>query len=424
MTKDGNDSDGLGEAHPALWVSHLTNADEGRIRAECFIPNFIKIRFDMESQVLWPVQTPTRSVYTRPCSRPDFRLPFIPIVRELLGFLDLSPHQLSPNTWRTFFGCVVLWPLALGKQHQLTVTEFMHIYRIQKNPYSSGVFNFQTKRGKFIQIDSQFSSNPKWKNRYFFVSGSGSLLPKRKQQGPRVPREINDPSNKAYQEPIMTPEMTKRVNDVIAWSQDHGKMMFVGSLVTAPKLSEFVYDVESFRAPMRPIGDPLRARPDPSGPAANTRGSTPLKGKNKVPVAVQSKPKIVDKGKAKVVDTGKPKKVTYPIQTGGAFKIHERKVPTPPALPIAPLVKKSPVVEKKVEKPSKVARVLKLLDEEEGSEAGEPAKALPKPVLEVHAHRRGVGQSYRGPPLKKRKLKKVAEPEVPIVEPAAPGLRW
>jgi hypothetical protein len=214
--------------------------------------------------------------------------------------------------------------------------------------------------------------------------------------------------------------MTKRVNDVIAWSRDHRKMMFIGSLVTAPKLSEFVYDVESFHAPMRPIGDPLRARPDPSGPATNTRGSTPLKGKNKIPVAVQSKPKIVDKGKAKVVDTGKPKKVTYPIQTGGAFKIHERKVPTPLASPIVPPVKKSPVVEKKVEKPSKEARVLKLLDEKEGSEAGEPVKAPLKPVLEVHASAEESVEVIEVPPLKKRKLTKVAESEVPIIEPAAP----
>jgi hypothetical protein len=48
MTKDSNDFDGLGEAHPVLWVSHLTNADKGHIRAECFIPNFTRIRFNME----------------------------------------------------------------------------------------------------------------------------------------------------------------------------------------------------------------------------------------------------------------------------------------------------------------------------------------------------------------------------------------
>jgi hypothetical protein len=145
-------------------------------------------------------------------------------------------------------------------------------------------------------------------------------------------------------------------------------MMLIGTLVTIPRLSEFVYDVESFCPPPRPIGDPLRVRPDPSSPTANTRASTPKKGKNEVPVATQTKPKVVDKGKAKVTDTGKPEKVSYPIQTGGQFKIREPKPLTPPRIPIDAPLKKPPV--EKAEKPLKVARVLKLQDEEESPEAG------------------------------------------------------
>jgi hypothetical protein len=154
MTKDGNESDGLGETHPALWTSHLTNADAGRIMTECFIPNFIRIRFDRETLGAVARSDSHEVCLYEAMFKAGFRLPFISIVRKLLSFLDLSPHQLSPNAWRTFFGCVILWPLALGKEHKLTVTNFMHIYRIQKNPYSSGVYNFQTKRGRLIQIDS------------------------------------------------------------------------------------------------------------------------------------------------------------------------------------------------------------------------------------------------------------------------------
>jgi hypothetical protein len=69
-------------------------------------------------------------------------------------------------------------------------------------------------------------------------------------------------------------------------------MMFFGSLITVAKLPEFVYDIESIRPPIKPIGDPLRIRLDPIGPTANTRGSTPSKGKDKVHVAIQNKPKI------------------------------------------------------------------------------------------------------------------------------------
>jgi hypothetical protein len=124
--------------------------------------------------------------------------------------------------------------------------------------------------------------------------------------------------------------MIQRVNGVIKWGREHPKMMFVGTLNTSLRLSEFVYDIESFRPQPRPIGDPLRARPDPNSPAANTRASVPQKGKNQAPLAAQVKPKIIDKGKAKVIDTGKPEKVKYPIMTGGDFKIWEPKVPTPP----------------------------------------------------------------------------------------------
>jgi hypothetical protein len=95
----------------------------------------------------------------------------------------------------------------MGREHTLTIKEFMHLYRLQKNPQSSAVYNFQTKRGKFIQIDSQFSSNPKWKNKYFFVSVQWEFTPTEKVEGPRVPRDINDPSAEAYDELVLTPEM-------------------------------------------------------------------------------------------------------------------------------------------------------------------------------------------------------------------------
>jgi hypothetical protein len=46
MTKDGNNSDDLGDTHPSLWEAKLTKADEHRIRSECYILRFVKIGFD------------------------------------------------------------------------------------------------------------------------------------------------------------------------------------------------------------------------------------------------------------------------------------------------------------------------------------------------------------------------------------------
>jgi hypothetical protein len=411
MTKDGNDSDGLGEVHPAFWASHLFASDERRIRKECHIPSFIKIRFDGKSGAVARSDIHEVCVYEH-MFRAGLRLPFIPIIRELLSFLNLSPHQVSPNAWRTFLACVILWPLSMGPGHTLTIGEFLYIYRLQKNPQSSSVYNFQTRRGKFLQIDSQFSSNPKWKNKYFFLSGQWEFRPTERAEGPRVPRDINDPPSEAYEEPIRTPEMVRRINQVIKWGREHPKMMFVGSLITVTKLSEFVYDVESFRRASRPASDPLRARLDPegrldpSGPAANTRASTPQKRKGDSPLATQVKPKAVDKGKAKVVDTGKPAKAVYPVMTGGDFKIREPKVPTPPSLPINPPPEEG--LAKKPEEAPKVARALKLLDEEESPEAGGPAKDLPGPVPRTHSATDESVEVVEAPLAKKRKLTRAA----------------
>jgi hypothetical protein len=48
MTRDGNDSDGLGDSHPALWEAKLSKVDKRWILKECFIPRFVKLWFDEE----------------------------------------------------------------------------------------------------------------------------------------------------------------------------------------------------------------------------------------------------------------------------------------------------------------------------------------------------------------------------------------
>jgi hypothetical protein len=113
-----------------------------------------------------------------------FRLPFIRIVRELLSFFNLSPHQLSPNAWRTFFGCVILWPMALGKQHNLTMKKFMHLYRLQKNPQHSVVYNVQTKRESSFKSTPSSPATPNGRTNISSFRGSGSSSPLRKQRGP------------------------------------------------------------------------------------------------------------------------------------------------------------------------------------------------------------------------------------------------
>jgi hypothetical protein len=117
MTKDSNDSDGLGVAHPALWEAKLSKTDERQIRLECYIPKFVKIHFD-EAKSGAVVCSDCHEVYVYEAMfQVGFRLSFLPMVQELLNYLDLAPHQLTPNVWRVIHGCMVFWPLALGKEH-------------------------------------------------------------------------------------------------------------------------------------------------------------------------------------------------------------------------------------------------------------------------------------------------------------------
>ena len=162
----------MGWAMPILlWESKLFSAEERRIRLECFIPRFVKIRFDEEKSSA-VVRLDCHEVYLyETMFKAGFRLLFLPIVRELLQYLDLPPHQLVPNAWRVLHSCILLWPLVLGKQHQLTVREFMYLHRVHKNLGSPWVYNIQTRREKLIQLGTKYSNNRGWKNHFFFASG-------------------------------------------------------------------------------------------------------------------------------------------------------------------------------------------------------------------------------------------------------------
>jgi hypothetical protein len=76
----GEDSDGLGDAHPATWESRLSRADERRIRQECFIPPFVKVRF-AERGAGAIVRSDRHEVCVyETMFRAGFRLPFLPMV--------------------------------------------------------------------------------------------------------------------------------------------------------------------------------------------------------------------------------------------------------------------------------------------------------------------------------------------------------
>jgi hypothetical protein len=278
MPRGGEDSDGLGDDHPATWESKLTRADERRVRRECFVPPFVSLRFDEKKA--GPI---VRSDHHEVCVyeamfRAGLRLPFLPMVRELLNYLDLAPHQLAPNAWRYLFGCMVLWPFALGKEHQLTVREFLYLHRLHKNPGGSRVYNIQTRRGKLTTLEPKYSSNQGGRVKYFFALGQWEFAPSERASEIRVAREVNVLSEKGSQVPQLTPNELARVNEVLQWARKHESCLSFTVLGTVPRLMEMVYaPADHMAVTLR--DELLRRLANPSPPTANTRGVTPQKGK-------------------------------------------------------------------------------------------------------------------------------------------------
>jgi hypothetical protein len=154
-------------------------------------------------------------VYTKICSRRDFRFPF-----PESGEGD-APHQLAPNAWRTFFACVILWPRVLGEGHELSVREFLKIYKPTRNPKSEYTFNFQGRqKTKFILL-SGYSSNKHWKEKFFFAQGDWEFLSTEVTANPRVPREVRRLLTSGQDEPVLNKNEGAYVRELMEYAEGH-----------------------------------------------------------------------------------------------------------------------------------------------------------------------------------------------------------
>ena len=175
--------------------------------------------------------------------RASFTLPLSSIVQKLLNHLNLAPHQIMPNRRRYFFACMVLWPCVLGEEQPLTVREFLKVYRLTKNPRTDALFTFQfQKKVKFIHLWTTFSSNKKWKNSFFFASGSWEFSPLEAIQGPRVPRETSVPSTEGQEDPDLTKEEEDRVEMIptFTWVKKNEKQLDYDVLVIMANLEKYL----------------------------------------------------------------------------------------------------------------------------------------------------------------------------------------
>ena len=129
-----------------------------------------------------------------------------------------------------------------------------------------------------------------------------------------------------------------------------------------------------------------------------------------------NKSKKADKSKGKMTKPKKPKKSA--LQIGRAFKIYEPRALTPSEPLVTQAAKKSSIPKKKpVETPPRVARILKLVDEEEDLGVQQPFETIPGPLptaptpdeeLEVEV--------IEAPLVRKRKLIKGVDVTAPEVE--------
>jgi hypothetical protein len=185
---------------------------------------------------------------------------------------------------------------------------------------------------------------------------------------------VNALSNKGGQELHLTQSELAWDNKVQQWAQKHESCLLFGVLGSVSRLMELIYALAGYVA-VAPRNEVLGIPTNLGPPAMNTRDATPRK--DQAQAADEGKSKKVENGKGKMIEPEKPKKVIYPIQTGGTFKIHERNASTPPASLMVPSTKKNLVVQrKKIEIPPRMARVLKLADKEDESEAEKPVKAV------------------------------------------------
>jgi hypothetical protein len=225
--KETDVADLLGDSYPGSWRSEITSTDEARLRSSYSIPSSITLRFAAKK-----TGATVRDGVHEVCVYEDmfkagFRFPFPRVVQELLHFLQIAPHQLTPNAWKIFFACVVLWPKALGEGKNLSVKEFLKIYELAEVSGAEYLFNFQERRPtKFIRLTGR-SNNKAWRKRFFFAQGDWEFSMTEIIKDPDVPRETRLPSVAGREEPALNPDEENRIDQL--WKYAHecsSKMKF------------------------------------------------------------------------------------------------------------------------------------------------------------------------------------------------------
>jgi hypothetical protein len=236
MGRKDVDDDILGTTYPVTWKTEITGADEPRLRRAYSIPDSVKLRFDTrDSGAVVSTEDNEVCVY-EDMFEAGFRFPFPRIVRELLQYLRIAPHQLTPNAWKTFFACIILWPKVLGEGNSLTVREFLKVYKVARKPDDEYTCNFQVrKKAKFVSLTDY--SNRKWRSKFFFAQGDWEFSPSEIINDLSIPREMTLPSVVGLQEPVLDNLEQSRVDHLWEYALDHPSEMKFNAIFSQASLA-------------------------------------------------------------------------------------------------------------------------------------------------------------------------------------------
>jgi hypothetical protein len=120
---------------------------------------------------------------------------------------------------------VILWSRVLGEGHELSIQEFLKIYKPSRNQKTEYIFNFHGhQKIRFVLLPG-YSSNKHWKERFFFAQGDWECPAAEAVADLRVPREVRRLLSSKQDEPILNENEDVHVRDLMKHAEEHATEM-------------------------------------------------------------------------------------------------------------------------------------------------------------------------------------------------------